>query len=388
MKTWIAGLLLLLLTGLGGARAAEVYRGTLGASEVVLVLDGGQDRVGSYFYRRFGDDISLWGRPVGNAFELQERTLESAGDGDTAGRVTGLWRLRRTPDGLVGDWRSGPSSAALPVQLSRLPPQPPRPFLPSSTFLEYLVDTYGQPAGDRSDMMPYYLERARLGPILGPERRAGVGAYRMVTDRRTGVSWPQLTRHPDARAMALINDVFEQNRALAIAEAQDCRTSLVDMGHVRPGERPRIDVATITITRLGRRLISLTAGGSIYCGGAHPANFYRSFTYDTPTATLFDIATLLDLGTPERQAAFSRFWRARMAERMRRHPGVILEECEAVADPDTTSDSLDFRLTPRGLMIVEADSSGAGAACNQDLVELSMAELTPFLVHGAAAYWD
>ena len=132
MKTWIAGLLLLLLTGLGGARAAEVYRGTLGASEVVLVLDGGQDRVGSYFYRRFGDDISLWGRPVGNAFELQERTLESAGDGDTAGRVTGLWRLRRTPDGLVGDWRSGPSSAALPVQLSRLPPQARRTCGPAT----------------------------------------------------------------------------------------------------------------------------------------------------------------------------------------------------------------------------------------------------------------
>lgn len=388
MKSWIAGLLLCLLTGFGAAAAAEVYRGVIGASEVVLVLDGGQDRAGSYFYRRVGDDISLWGRATGDAFELQERVLEAAGDGDTAGRITGLWRLRRTPGGLVGDWRSGPAAPALPVRLTRLPPQPRRPFLPSSVFHEYLVDTYGQPVGDRSDMMPYYLERARLSPVAGPERRAGVGAFRMITDRRTGVSWPQLTRHPDARAMALINDVFEQNRALAIAEAQECRDSLIDQGHVRPGERPRIDVATITITRLGGRLISLTAGGSIFCGGAHPANFYRSFTYDTPTATLFDPADLLDLATPQRQAAFSRFWRARMAERMRRHPGVILEECEAIAEPTSTSVSFDYRLTPRGLMIVEVDPSGAGAACNQDLVELSFADLRPWLVRGAALYWN
>ena len=371
------------------AAAAEVYAGTIGTAEVIVALGvPDQDGAGSYFYRRVGEDIPLQGDASGASFQLQERITVPAGEGDIASRTTGLWRLSRTPAGLTGDWRAGAGAPPRPVRLTRLPSMRPRPFSPSPTFQEYLVDTYGQPAGDPSAMMPYYLARARLPSTLGAEHRLGAGAWRLATDRATGVSWPRLTRLPDAAALARLNEVFEQNRAIAIAEAQACRASLIDQGQAQGRMHPRVDVADVRITRIGQRLISLTSGGSIFCGGAHPQNFYRAFTYDTATASLFDTSRLLDLSTPARQAAFVRYWRTRLAERMRREPEAVLAECEAIADPDSQSLELNYRLTPGGLMVVEVDQSGAGAACNQDLVELSLAQLAPFLAPGAAALWN
>ena len=85
-------------------------------------------------------------------------------------------------------------------------------------------------------------------------------------------------------------------------------------------------------------------------------------------------------------AAFAAFWRARMQARMRADPSAIIAECPGISDGEDLP--VAYRVTPRGLMVMGVNTSSAGAACNQDLAEISLADLAPFLAPGAAAYWD
>jgi hypothetical protein len=250
------------------------------------------------------------------------------------------------------------------------------------------VTTHGERTGAGQELLPYNLERARTPVTLGPVRTLGVGAYQMATDPRTGVYWPRLTQFPDAAAMERLNAVFELNRALAIAEAQACADLLMESPRTgAPNRRHFADVATIRVTHLGAHLISLTTSGSIDCGGAHPSNFFANITYDAATGRLYDPAHLLRLDTRARRAAFARAWQPLMRARMAAHRGVIVRECLTLTDDDGLL-PVTYRLSEHGLVVTQSNDSGAGAACNQDLAELTLAQLTPFLAPGAAAKFN
>lgn len=398
MRLWIgiamaAGLALVAQA----AAAAEIYVGTIGSAEIVVVLRAPEDgRVGTYFYRRVGADIALHGDAIGPTLVLTEDVEEPVAGDVSRMRTSGTWRLIRAGDGLTGQWQASAGSAPLSVTLrllSHTATIPPGAYgAPQSEPQPTHITTSGEAAGMLDEMMPYLLERARTPVSQGPERTFGVGAYRMIIDPRTHVYWPRLTRFPDAGAMGRLNTVFEENRAIAIGEAQQCADDLIDQGATidgrsRSNRRPVADVATIAVTHLGARLISLTTSGSIFCGGAHPSNFFDGVSYEVATAHVFDPSQLLRLNTPARQAAFTRLWRAQMRRNIRANPGRIITECPLVSGEDPAA-AVAYRLSEHGLVVTGLDPSGAGAACNQDLADLSLTELAPFLAPGAAAWWQ
>ncbi len=380
MRLWLAAALAVLMVG-GPCAAAEIYAGTIGSRQVVLQIGPpSEGRVGSYYYRHVGQDIILMGDAIGDEMQL----TEGVDNGGEQLRRTGYLQLRRDGPTLTGRWRANLRSIGVPVSLMRIATTQPVTPRPEGAPV-YLIDTYGEPQAEESDLMPYWLERNR-GNAAGPERRFGVGAYRMMTDPLTGVSWPVLTQFPDPAAMTRLNAVFEQNRAIAINQALECATSVVAQTERPPARRPRPETGQVAVTQLGRRLIVFTLSGSIFCGGAHPANFFTAATYDVATTALFEPSRLLTLDTSERRAAFAAFWRARMQARMRADPSAIIAECPGISDGEDLP--VAYRVTPRGLMVMGVNTSSAGAACNQDLAEISLADLAPFLAPGAAAYWD
>jgi len=309
------------------------------------------------------------------------------GSSETTTPSTGSWRVVRAGATISGQWQANATSAAQPVELHLLASTP-------ATGLEAgepgpqanNVDLYGEHADGTPELAPYNLERARTPVTLGPEQASGVGAYRMATDPRTHVYWPRLTRFADAAALTRLNAVFEMNRALAIAEAQECADELMESPRTAHRARPVADVATVRVTHLGVHLVSLTIGGSIDCGGAHPANFFANVTYDA-SGRLYDPAQLLRLDTAARRAAFARAWQPVMRARMAAHRGAILRECLTLTGDDGLL-PVTYRLSEHGLVVTQYNDSGAGAACNQDLAELTLAQLAPFLAPGAAAKFN
>jgi hypothetical protein len=368
------------------AAAADIYTGTIGTAPVVVLLDPHDVDAGRYYYRSSGADIPLRSAPSeGPILAFTEEIEERARDADDAAvRTSGLWRLRRSGASLVGDWRARPGAAPRPARLTLLARTDNSP----RTGPARLIDYYGEAAGAESPQMPYLLERLR-GPLqTGPEHALGVGAWRLVTEPRTGVAWPRLLRFPDEAGMRRLNAVFEQNHAIAVGGAHDCAASIIDMGgpSARSG-RPRPGGADVRITHLGARLVVLVADGSLSCGGMHPTNIHRSFSYDVRNGALFDAASLLLLETPEQRTAFWRLWRPRAVLQDARHPNGYIADCPTVTATSGDEAPIALRVTDRGLMIMGSDPSSAGAACNADIVELPLADLRPFLRPGAEAYW-
>jgi hypothetical protein len=384
LKSFATAVVLALgLLAAAGARAADIFTGHIGAAEVVVALHPPSDgEVGVYFYRRVGGDIHLQGAGFGDG-SLTFRE----GSADTTVPSTGAWRVARNGATITGQWQATATSAAQPVELHLLASTPPDALVDGPGGQENNVTAEGEPTSGGQEMLPYNLERARTPVTLGPVQALGAGAYQMATDPRTHVYWPRLVRFPDATAMARLNAVFEQNRALAIAEAQDCVDSLMESPRTgAPNRRPMADVATVRVTHLGARLISLTLGGSIDCGGAHPSNFFANVTYDA-SGRLYDPAQLLRLDTAARRAAFARAWQPLMRARMAANPQAIIRECLRLTGDDGLL-PVTYRLSEHGLVVTEYNDSGAGAACNQDLAELSLAQLAPFLAPGAAAKFN
>jgi hypothetical protein len=381
MRLWFMAAFAALLFG-GPCAAAEIYAGTIGGRQVVLQIgEPREGRVGSYFYRHVGQDLILMGDAIGAEMEL----TEGVDDGGAQPRRTGYLSLRRDGQTLTGRWRANPRTVGVPVILMRIATtRPVGDPLPEGAP-RYLVDTYGEVQVEDTDLMPYWQERNR-GNVSGPEQRLGVGAYRMVTDLLTGVAWPVLSQFPDAAAMTRLNSVFEQNRAIAINQALECASSVVAQAATPPRRRPRPETGQVAVTHLGNRLIVFTLSGSIFCGGAHPANYFTAATYDVATASLFDTARLLKLDTPERQAAFTAFWRARLQARLAADPRAVAVECPGITDGEELP--VTYRVTPRGLMVMGVNTSSAGAVCNQDLAEISLADLAPYLAPGASDYWN
>jgi hypothetical protein len=363
------------------ALAADIYTGTIGTAQVVVVLKRTGTAVeGSYAYRSVGHPITLTGVAARGTLDIRE-TIEGGQDAAEP-VVTGLWRLTPQGTGMTGTWRARAGAAARPISLTRIATTPPDPTEPPPGWVARNVTAMGEGGGWARETLPFLVELARTPVRQGAEQRIGVGAFRMVTDPRSGVAWPQLTQFPDAAAMQRMNTVFEENRALEIAEVWSCADSL----YALDGHRGGPDHATNRITFMSRRLIALNIEGSMNCGGAHPSNVSFSATYDTQTGRVFDTDRLLKLDSEAEQAAFRRFWRQRYAVARRAGRTSYPADCPNPAseeDPVTVG----YTPTPRGLAVGYVSQASVDAACGVTLVELPLADVTPFLRPGATDYW-
>lgn len=393
------------LLAAGAAHAdAWTYKGTLGKAPVVVEFtrdptSAGAPLAGRYFYPAQGIDIPL--QPgSGGPLALNEekpctsRLCKDPPDGQAARPPIGAsWSLKAGASGsLSGTWKAA-GGDPLPVRLERVGSRPTPPDFDGTP--QALVDLTDQLlwSDEKSitrQATPYEFLKMQ-GPLtLGPDEAWGEAAFRYVVDPRTRFHYPRISRLPGVAdvAGAPANRYLEQRHwALNIA-ALECKArqyrgfgwseTYADSAGTLGG----FDEQTIEVTYLSPRLMSWTESGSLFCGGAHPANFTNSYTLDIAKGAPLDLSRIFKgwtAGKPD----------AALVAYVEAHRGKQDAETETDCGlSDLVGTNLDIRFAKgeRAVFALEG-LPHAIAACEGDVLEAPMAELKPLLAPDAAAYF-
>ena len=298
-------------TGLAFAAPVDVYRGTLGGSEVVMELgkpQAGGVREGRYFYPRYGVDIPLKG-PLNALAEAQSLTPELT---EALGQETPLftdakrrsivWSIQQQGDAsLSGEWVDDIHGKKLPISLKHIAHYDPEALQPKGVEAVTLAIVQGAGSGVAADVpisektTPYDYLRMSLQPlaqgkevVLAPNL-----AWRPVRDARTQFWYPRLTRHPDAKILAQTNAVLEQRHWAMSLEALACKSSIYQNLGPAAGSLGNYNNESISVTYLSTALMSVVESGSTDCGGAHPNNHFDPFVLDLLKGGYMDFTRLL-----------------------------------------------------------------------------------------------
>lgn len=298
--------LVLALAALPALAAGTVWRGTVGASRVVVELPAEGDALdGRYFYERHRRDIALEGRREGTTLRLHEES--------------GDWTLDASRrDVLAGEWAGG--ERRLPVRLER-----------------YAGTVGDERASLAKDDAYGYLRIAALK--LAPGRLQTVGAYRLqwYAEPATGVALFRVVDGFDAATRDRLNRVLAKRQWSEIAAAAECRAM----------ENGDYEVTT-TLRRISPSILSVSLFASYNCGGAHPDFGDSALNVDPRSGRELELEDVLWLGrgTPPRidgptGSAFFAYREKVLAPWLlramtRRHPAAMdagEDECD-YADPE------------------------------------------------------
>ena len=293
-----------------------VYQGVLGnKSEVVMELSANSMdgvRAGRYFYRRHGVDIPLRGTPQSLAEGIPLNDIGDAADSEEIDEPENdvfrdprthkprvVWSGRLDGERYAGKWRDLRTGKSLPFNLKRVATYDPEGA--RATGVEAVTDAIvqGVSSGLAPDIAisimntPYDFLRVQSPMTPGKEVVLGKVAYRMVTDPRTRVPYPRLTRHPNAEMLARTNRLLEQRHWAMNLEALACASSIyLEPGHAA-GSLGSYDEESISVEYLSPTLMSVVESGSTYCGGAHPNNHYDPYTLDLLKGGYFDFSRII-----------------------------------------------------------------------------------------------
>ncbi|MEX8191334.1 hypothetical protein [Comamonas guangdongensis] len=297
-------------SGLALAAPVDVYRGTLGGSEVVMELgrprtDGARE--GRYFYPRYGVDIPLKG-PLNALAEAQpltpELTEKLGADAplftDAEQRAV-VWNVQQQGDGsLSGEWVDGIRGKKLPLKLKRIAHYDPEALEPKGVEAVTRAIVQGSGSGISQDVTisektaPYDYLRMSLQP-LGQGKEVVLApnlAWRPVRDARTQFWYPRLSRHPDAKILAQTNALLEQRHWAMSLDALACKSSIyLNLGPAA-GSLGNYNDERIQVSYLSTALMSVVESGSTDCGGAHPNNHFNPFVLDLRKGGYMDFRRL------------------------------------------------------------------------------------------------
>lgn len=227
------------------------YVGKLAGREVVARFSSdaqGMPMPGSYFYRDTGREVVLFYDAAQRRFIECMPTWQEEETVSGCGEPGGYWDVHVMRNAVLVDWRARADDRPLRAVLTKADP------LPGNADLDAQVDAL-----------------LLAGPRLaGPEQGQGAVRWRMMTEPRSKVSMPFLTRAPVAAAMRRINASLERRFQGQIREV------LFNTSRVH-GEAEFYNTVFVT----GARYFAVGEGAYSESGGAH-GNFNFS-------ATAFDL---------------------------------------------------------------------------------------------------
>lgn len=294
------------------AAPVEVYQGTLGTQEVVLELGAspGKDepRQGRYFYRRHGVDIPLRGDPgsLAEALPLREipdnditHSFDLVFEDPATQQPRRVWKGQLAGDTYAGTWRDARCHRTLPFTLKRVARYDPERVRPEGVEAVTTAIVQGTGSGVSGEVpisrttTPYDFLRVDVALQPGPEKVSGSVGYRMVSDPRTHIAYPRLTRHPDPRMLAQANRQLEQRHWAMNLAALACMSTLYTERGPSAGTLGNYEEERITVDYLSPAMMSVVESGSLFCGGAHPHNHFDPYTLDLLRGGYVDFARLL-----------------------------------------------------------------------------------------------
>nr|WP_217343951.1 hypothetical protein [Noviherbaspirillum sp. L7-7A]MBV0878045.1 hypothetical protein [Noviherbaspirillum sp. L7-7A] len=235
------------------------YVGKLGDRELVARFKSnarGVPMSGSYFYRDTGREVLLVYAAAQQRFiECMPTWREEESGG--CSEPSGYWIVQIMRNGALVDWRAKPDDQPLKALLSKADK------MPGAADVDAQVGVL-QLAGSR---------------VVGIEQGRGAVRWRMVTEPRSKVSMPFLTKAPVGAALRRINANIEQQFQWQISEVL-YNTSRVG------GEAEFYNTAFVT----GTRYFAVGEGVYAYVGGAHSNFNFSATTFDLKTGKLVNLA--------------------------------------------------------------------------------------------------
>lgn len=406
---------------------AWTYTGTIGKTPVVVEFTrdpatSGKPLAGRYFYPAQGVDIPL--QPAGGLTLDEEKPCTAKicsepADGETAKPPLGaVWSLKANGTGsLVGSWKAA-GGASQAVKLDRVASRPtPRDFDGTPQGLVDLTDTriWSVPNPIGRQATPYDFLKMQRPLTLGSETAWGDAGFRYVVDPRTRFHFPRISRLPGVADAAGIpaNRYLEGRHWTLNVGALGCKAKqYLGFGWIEVyadavGTLGGYDEQSIEVTYLSPRLMSWTESGSLFCGGAHPANFTNSHTIDVAAGAPLDLSRIfkgwvahssdapggppVDLPTARAGAPGAYDWGPDQA--LVAYVEAHREKLDAEAEKDcgfagliATNLAIRFAKGERVVFALEG-LPHVIAACEDDLLEKPIGELRALLTPEAADYF-
>jgi hypothetical protein len=350
-----------------------VFSGTLGKSQVLVELteplddmEGETKREASrYSYLPKTRDLNLMLKSKSGDLRFEETLLphyQYSSPEVIDKKVTGTWVLSVKGASATGEWTSPDGKKRLPIKLSRVPNLPADNPFPNSNIW---TATYNAE----------WLKHVTIAPFGKPQNFGAVGVD-MMKDSAFGIEHPMLSNFPDAARKQAANTVLTAAFKTEIAQYRDCKNG-VPIDWVDDAQPSEPEFA-YTVDYATPNLLSFTIGGSVFCGGAHPANYVTPVTYDLSTAEQIGgragenksdlnpdaFGRILKLANKQERMAFERFalglWKAGAAK-----DKDMAETCMTGWIDDSPEGEKDFSLsfTPKGLAITRRDYPHVASVC-------------------------
>jgi hypothetical protein len=393
MKTISACLCLLAMVLLSGVAAAAdwegVYEGTLGKTRIIVQLDAGPEGSSSfkgccsdgsrYSYLPRNYDLKLVLDKEGDALEFSEAAvphymIAELPKNDSA--RTGHWSLKVTGNTARGTWTSADGKKSLPIVLSRLP----------------LADKEDVPQDGHQLATTYNQRWFKEVKISGAQKPIKFGDVTLAfeTDSAFGQSMPVFTALPDKAAMARANVLLRDYYKQSLIQNRDCINGLR-----READVPKEPEYNFEVVYASPRVVTISEGGSVFCGGAHPNNYasYQSFDlilgrqiggkYQLDLSPA-GFGSVLKLANKNERIAFETFALARW-QAAAKAAGDPDESCSGpyfMAEQAPGEKEFGLSFSPRGIDVFRNDYPSAAANCmfqDYNPTTIPWADLKPWL---------
>ncbi len=388
------------------ADKAGLFEGTIGKAKVLVLIDGDGSR---YSYPKAAADIGLTLKDAGATVQFTETLFVGASQEDLAGErkdtITGEWDVSFKGDAVSGKWTSAKTGKSAPIALTRVTGDS------ADGDAEVRIKQYGE----------MWLKNVDLNVADTDIKPSQFGSVQVgwVKDSVFGATYPTLLAYPDTGKMAAINTFLSDQHRKAVLDVRECQAGLAfmaDAATLNKGE-PKDPEYQYALTYATPTVLSMVESGSVFCGGAHPANYVRPILFDL--GALADISsnycgdegdcaqmnksglgTLIALKTPEQRRAFNTLWwdrwnaAAKVVAAKGGEDGDLATECmEGFENEKPLAErTASFSLTPEGLAVTRTDFSSAAAVCNfQDgynPIVISWADIKPYLAVGQTLLVD
>jgi hypothetical protein len=369
-----------------------VFEGTLGKSRIIVQLveplddmEGETGREASrYSYLPKARDINLMLSKNAMPLAFEETLLLPWELGEAKGddrMITGKWSLTVAGDAATGTWASLDGKKSLPITLARVP----------------MMDEAEKHPDDNIVNATYtarWIKEVTFADA-GVAKSSGSVEVRFVKDSAFGIAYPVIGAFPDEVQKSKINDLLLAHHTRSVAQYRDCKNGVPVTWEEASGE-PEF---SYSIGFASPTLLSITESGSVFCGGAHPANYIKPITYDLTQPArmggdeLLDLSPqgfgrVLKLATKDERIAFERFalglWKQGAARDTE-----MAGECNTGWIDDSPEGEKNFSLSfsETGLAVQRSDFPHALSVCqftNFNPTLIPWADLKPWLKPGQA----
>jgi hypothetical protein len=144
---------------------------------------------------------------------------------------------------------------------------------------------------------PFYAKLVDSGVVYSNEKKSGLIIHNIATDKFTKISYPYIVKFPNEKAKDIANKWLDTNRNYMVLYGLDCLSRNKENA-LGQGTLGGWDEYSAKIDYIAPNFMTISEGGSTFCGGAHPNNTYNFTMWDFVENRPLDLKTYFNFYTP------------------------------------------------------------------------------------------